>query len=98
TSSLIIRGNERLKAISDLHQLYFVNGSLTIAGNPLLTDISGLLGLKLFKGTLVVTGNASLGENMPCGSNETGFCVIKYLMQSGIVDGEVLLSSNAPGS
>src|SRR3546814_9038203 len=83
TSSLIIRGNKQLKAIKNLQNLYFVNGSLTITGNPLLTDLSGLLGLKLFKGTLAITDNTSLGENQPCSSNEVGFCVIKYLMQSG---------------
>src|SRR5690606_3767481 len=98
TAALTIRDNKHLKAIRDLGNLYFMNGTLTITRNPQLTDISGLLGLKLFKGTLAVTDNVTLGENEPCASNDIGFCVIKYLMQSGIIDGQVLLSGNAPGS
>jgi len=98
TGALRIKGNEKLEAIDGLKNLYFVNGTITISDNPELKDISGLLNLKVFKGSLSISGNASLGENLPCASHDQGFCVLKYLMESGVVDGTILLSNNAPGS
>src|SRR5690606_14737077 len=98
TGTLEIKGNQRLEAIDGLDNLYFVNGTIAIAENPLLKDISGLLNLKVFKGNIAISGNATLGENLPCGSNDQGFCVLKYLMERGVVDGTILLSNNAPGS
>ena len=96
TVSISIRGNKKLIALNGLDNLKFVNGSFVIEDNDVLTDISGLLGLELFKGSLSVTDNAVLGENLPCVSNETGFCVIKYLLENSIISGTVTLVNNHP--
>ena len=96
TSSLTIRGNEQLTTIDGLENLKFVDGRISIEDNNSLVDISGLLGLKLFAGELSITGNKLLGENEPCVKDELGFCVVKYLVESGIFNGNVILANNHP--
>lgn len=94
--SLIIKNNSQLTDLEGLVNLNFVNGRISIEDNNSLVDISGLLGIKLFTGELSITGNRALGQNEPCMNNEIGFCVVKYLVESGILSGNVILANNHP--
>jgi hypothetical protein len=96
TQSFIIRDNDRLEEINGLDQFLFHSGPLMIQNNKVLHNISGLLGLKILKGDLTVSGNDSLGENQPCVSDTIGFCVVKTLMNNGILNGLVTLTNNHP--
>ncbi len=96
TVSITIKGNKKMTAMDGLNKLMFVNGNFNIEDNEALTDISGLLGLKVFRGALSITGNTILGENVPCTSTDIGFCVIKNLLESSILEGTVTLTNNHP--
>lgn len=96
TVSLTIKDNSQLEAINGLNNFKFMNGAVLISNNKVLTNISGLLSLKIFEGSLDVNNNPALGENQRCLSNETGFCVIKYLLNNSILKGKVTLSNNHP--
>lgn len=98
TGSLTIKNNSSLTKIDGIDNLKFVNGRISIENNNSLIDISGLLGLKWFAGELSIIGNKSLGENEPCMNNEIGFCVVKYLEESGIFTGNVIFANNHPNA
>lgn len=98
TGSLTIKNNVRLTRIDGISNLKFVNGRISIEDNNSLIDISGLLGLKLFSGELSITGNKLLGENEPCIDDKIGFCVVKYLAESSIFSGNVILTNNHPNA
>ncbi len=98
TVSLDIKNNAKLETINGLNNFKFMNGTLSITNNKVLNNIAGLLKLKVFQGSLDVQNNAVLGENQRCLSAETGFCVIKYLLNNSILKGKVTLSNNHPGA
>jgi hypothetical protein len=94
--SLIIKNNDHLTDLEGLNNLKFVNGIISIEDNNSLVDISGFLGIKWFEGNLTIIGNRALGKNERCNNNEIGFCVVKHLVESGILSGDVILANNHP--
>lgn len=96
TGSLTIKNNPKLTKIAGIQNLKFINGRVSIEDNNALVDLSGFMGLKQFTGELSVTGNKLLGKNAVCTDVTKGFCVIKHLVESDILRGNVVLANNHP--
>ncbi|MCQ2142540.1 MAG: hypothetical protein MJY56_00570 [Bacteroidales bacterium] len=93
---LEIDSNPLLKLI-DVFTLVNCQGDIFITDNAVLEDISFLFYLETMAGKLVITGNPCLGEDRPNGGIAWGFNVIKYIVDSNVMNREhVVLRNNHP--